>query len=393
MTFMSSVLAHAQNSNYVPIENCYVDCWSGDVENLTEYISKNVDTGNFETKFEKIIPASLDSSKYWILYSINNGSHKTPYNIWACWDSGKLGFHNKWDKKSIDALTNDEQPYLSCDIEFEEMKSAALAGIGANDGLLSYQQIRCHADEENMWPQFNVSSIYTVDGTNFSKDMLFVYNKDIIPCKTENWSEFAAVDKKLDISKNFSALREYFIEKIPGFRDCGFEIEKIYPANANSFYIDSTKNGVHRPLYHHREQKTHIIYGFTLNGMATPYKVETVVSKNKIEYRFNFSADDIENLFKNEFVNKMTVPPSEVQKAVEKCQNTAESVFNSENNIYNSQYDIISLETCSGLDSELRFYVDVKSVYEDKKYGGNSKLCVYSRYYASPEIAENVPAA
>lgn len=53
--------------SYVAIENCDVDCKSGNVENLTKYLSEHLDLAGYTVGFEKIIPADREGEKYWIL--------------------------------------------------------------------------------------------------------------------------------------------------------------------------------------------------------------------------------------------------------------------------------------------------------------------------------------
>lgn len=116
---------------------------------------------------------------------------------------------------------------------------------------------------------------------------------------------------------------------------------------------------------------------FKYNDIQTPYKVEVVMNKNKMEYRYNFSPEDINALLNNDFIKNTTIPEEEIQKAVEKCENVAKEKFN------DNKYEIVSQELIKGLDEELRFYVDVKIIYKNIRYKNDDKLAVSSRYYVS----------
>lgn len=173
-----------------------------------------------------------------------------------------------------------------------------------------------------------------------------------------------------------SSIEKYLGERIEGFKDAGFKAETIIPNNADYYYIDSFTDGTLRMYFYRLEQKSYMFFGLKYNDIQTPYKVEVVMNKEKMEYRYNFSPEDLNALLNNGFIKNTTIPEEEIQKAVKKCENVAKEKSNDD------EYEIVSKEIIKGLDDELRFYVDVKIIYKNVCYK-NDKLAVSSRYYVS----------
>lgn len=177
--------------NYVKIENCFVDCKNGNVENLTKYLSEHLDLNGYTVGFEKIIPADLAKEKFWILYSISMDSQKTPYCVWVYSDKSSLKYSSKWNKKKLDSLSRDEKPFLTSKLELEEAKKEAY--VPFNECMLNRQKITIKTDS-SLRPYFDILTSYQDIGYTsfFALGMRYIYDKDIIPEKSE-WSPFLSV--------------------------------------------------------------------------------------------------------------------------------------------------------------------------------------------------------
>ena len=167
------------DEEYTCIENCNIDIKNNDFDELTEYLKKEIDLGEYSIKFDKIIPADLEGNKYWLQYNIYNGLSKTPYNIWVCFENGILSYSNKWNKERLDFTLKDYESYTLNTFEFENMKNK-FSNIIFDDSKLNYQRVYRNFSD-SLIPCFVIMNSYrgTESSGYFALVMQYVCNKDI----------------------------------------------------------------------------------------------------------------------------------------------------------------------------------------------------------------------
>lgn len=196
--------------------------------------------------------------------SINCDSKKTPYSVWAYSDKNSLKYNSKWNKKTLDDLSRNEKSFLSSDLELEEAKKVAY--VPFNESTLDMQKITIETDSD-LRPCFSILTAYRdIESTSFfALEMQYIYDNDIVPEKNESWSPFLSVEEtlKLDLkNSDYNSIEKYLGERIEGFKDAGFKVETIIPANANYYYIDSFVDGILKMYFYRLEQKSHMVFGF-----------------------------------------------------------------------------------------------------------------------------------